>query len=243
MNWRIIHDRRARLALACDKLAAKEDVGKRFDLVKTVPTLWQGNDLNELTEVSLPDCWVLKPNHAAGFVCFGMGKVEPSSIPDLTRATKGWLEFDKSVRDGEWAYGTARKMFLVEPMIGGGPNPPIDLKGYVFGGRLAFWHLDLGRGRDQRRAFFSAEGSRLEVRLRYPDAGHVEPPANLAAMNRAAEELAEGLDMARVDLYSVEGEIIFGELTVYPSGALEMPLPEGLDEQWGRLWNLPSKLT
>ena len=239
VNWRIINDRRNELAVACDKLLIKERIGAMAAQVEIIPTIWQGSKLGDLVGVELPEYWVLKPNHAAGLVCFGRGLVESGDLPALEHATEGWLVFDKWKRDGEWGYRDAQRTFIVEPMIGGGPNPPRDLKGYVFGGRLAFWHLDIDRGRGQTRAFVSPDGERLPFGLRYPDAGPVEPPENLKDLNRAAEALAEGLEMVRVDLYSIGHRVIFGELTVYPNGAINEPRPRGTDEKWGQLWSLP----
>lgn len=238
VNWRILNDRSPWIAESCDKLALKAAVQGRSENVRIPPVLWHGRDLSELVDVDLPEYWVLKPNHAAGLVCFGKGVVNEEGVSNLEVVTAGWLSFDKYRRDGEWGYRWPERTFLVEPMIGGGPHPPNDFKGYVFGGRLAFWHLDIDRGRGQTRAFLDRDGKQFEAWMRYPPAGPVEAPDRLDRMNEAAEQIAGDLDFARVDLYLADEEIWFGELTAYPGSGLEAPGPAGMDERWGELWEM-----
>jgi hypothetical protein len=45
-------------------------------------------------------------------------------------------------------------------------------------------------------------------------------PHNLTEMLAVAEKLSEGFPVVRVDLYSVEGEICFGEMTFTSLGGL-----------------------
>jgi hypothetical protein len=55
-------------------------------------------------------------------------------------------------------------------------------------------------------------------------------------MVELAEILAETLDFIRVDLYNVEGRVLFGELTPYPGGVTMKFLPESMDYALGEKW-------
>jgi hypothetical protein len=55
-------------------------------------------------------------------------------------------------------------------------------------------------------------------------------------MIRIAETLSEDFDFIRVDLYSVNNRIYFGELTPYPAGIESNMLPEAQDWTFGRKW-------
>jgi hypothetical protein len=55
-----------------------------------------------------------------------------------------------------------------------------------------------------------------------------------------ALRLAGNLDFLRVDLYDVDGEVWFGELTPYPAAGLEGWEPNDLDAELGRYWTLPA---
>ena len=60
------------------------------------------------------------------------------------------------------------------------------------------------------------------VREAFPSGLQVEPPRNLSQMISVAENLANDLDFVRVDLYSVAGRLVFGEMTL-ASGAGWIP--------------------
>ena len=59
-----------------------------------------------------------------------------------------------------------------------------------------------------------------------------EEPNNFMEMLNVATELAQGIDYVRVDLYNVDGRIVFGELTSYPqSGRNTYHLENDLDRE------------
>lgn len=112
VNWRILKDRRPLLLGTCDKLWMKEHASAVAPgLVRVPRTYWSGTDLAELASVDLPARWVLKPNHGCKLVHLGEGTPDVQALRALTT---GWLEQDLAARTGEWAYGTARRLLLVE---------------------------------------------------------------------------------------------------------------------------------
>ncbi len=58
-------------------------------------------------------------------------------------------------------------------------------------------------------------------------------------MTEIAVALAGSYDFMRVDLYSVDEDVFFGELTPYPSSGLERFRPGSFDSQLGAKWKLP----
>ena len=56
-----------------------------------------------------------------------------------------------------------------------------------------------------------------------------------------AEKLGIGTDFVRVDLYDVDGRIVFGELTSYPAGGDSPFYPESFNEVFGRPWTVPRR--
>lgn len=56
-------------------------------------------------------------------------------------------------------------------------------------------------------------GSRAEV----PGIGDIQKPEHLEEMLQIAADLAEDFKFVRVDLYEVEGQVRFGELTFSPA--------------------------
>jgi len=161
-------------------------------------------------------------------------------VKRLKAATSDWLSVDFGRTYGEVAHDSAARVFFVEPFLGNGPDPPEDFKGFVFDGRIAFWQVDLGRFGDRSRSFFDPVGQHMDMAIHYPPAGPVPAPKNLETMNRIAGDLGEGLDFVRIDLFNVDGEVFFGELTPFPASGLRVLSPPGTDLSVGKLWRLPS---
>ena len=70
----------------------------------------------------------------------------------------------------------------------------------------------------------------------------MEKPDNLKAMITIASELCQGFPFIRVDLYSVKGKIIFGELTFYPDNGIGPFTPDMYNYFFGDLFILPDKI-
>ena len=74
----------------------------------------------------------------------------------------------------------------------------------------------------------------------FPDAGPLARPDELPELLTAAARLAAGFDFLRVDLYAVDGTVVFGEHTPYPGNGLARICPASFDLELGARWRLPS---
>jgi TupA-like ATPgrasp len=236
VNWRILNDRRQLLEFSCDKLAMKEYVRGIPGLL--VPrTLWVGDNVQELENAELPEHWVLKPNHRSGVVYFGHGRPDIASLMSITR---GWSRSAQSEDYHEWAYTKARPVLLVEELLGEPGSPPEDYKFFAFAGEVAAVQVDVGRHTmHQSRRFYRSDWSPLEV-LYYRPLAPVEPaPVNLEEMISVVKAIGHPFDFMRVDLYSINGATVFGELTPYPGSGLDRFIPRSFDFELGERWELP----
>jgi hypothetical protein len=244
MNWRILKDRREILSWTCDKLAMKDYVSKAEVAqdcgVRMPRTLWSGADVSELADVKLPDHWVLKPNHrSGGQIFFGHGQPD---IAALKKIAHSWLRSFEVSSLHEWAYSRARPLLLVEELIGPPGAPLPDYKFYVFDGEVAFLVLHRDRHTDHRVRLFSPDWTPLEVEvLNYNMASmQADRPANLDKMLAIASELGRPFDFIRVDLYNVDNDVFFGELTPYPASGIDPWAPASFDDELGAKWTLPT---
>ncbi|HEU5354900.1 MAG TPA: ATP-grasp fold amidoligase family protein [Actinocrinis sp.] len=238
VNWRILNDRRPLLEWTCDKLAMK-DYARNAGLQRLhVPhTIWSGSDINELRALDLPEHWVLKPNHRSGLIYFGSGQAD---LPELSAVTASWLDPFESSKLREWAYATARPMFLVEELLGPPGSPPPDYKIFVFGGKPDLIEM-VNRYDGNEQRLYRADWSPLEVLYGPQGIAPIAPrPPDLDVMLEIAQRLGEPFDFIRVDLYAFDGSIVFGELTPYPCGGLERFQPASFDVELGEKWQLPT---
>ena len=236
VNWRVVHDRRPLIGQLGDKLAMKAYAARVLPALRVPRVLWAGTDVAELARVELPERWVLKPNHGTMRVHVGAGHPD---VAELTRVTAGWLD-EPLFRDrGEWVYSQARRLLVVEEYLGSG-EPPADHKFLVFGGRVELVQVDTGRFGSHRRRLYTPDWTPVDVREAVEPGPVTPPPATLAEMTEVAEALGAGFDFVRVDLYDVDGEVWFGELTPYPGGGLDRFDPV-LDRVLGAYWQLPPR--
>ncbi|MCT7657368.1 ATP-grasp fold amidoligase family protein [Mycobacterium deserti] len=241
VNWRILNDRRERIAAACDKMRMKELARAAYPApeLRIPQTYWFGTDLRTAPDLAGLPPWVLKPNHSSGHVVFG-----PSAQTDvaaLVEETDKWAQRNP-VELGEWGYGQARPVLLIEERI---PTPdgtvPADYKFFVFDGQVKTIQVNRGRYRYQTATFLDADWNRLPVEWRImPSADEPRPP-ELEKMLEIARALGSGWDFVRVDLYAVDGSIWFGEYTPYPGSGLLRYTSQKFDVDMGMHWQLPTR--
>lgn len=238
VNWRILNDRRPLLEWTCDKLAMKDYAENAGLASLRVPqTIWSGSDISDLRTVDLPEHWVLKPNHRSGLIYFGSGSAD---VRELATVTATWLDSFESSKLREWAYATARPMFLIEELLGPPGSPPPDYKIFVFDGKPDLIEM-VNRYDGNQQRLYRADWSPLEVLYGPQGIAPVAPrPPDLDLMLDIARQLGEPFDFIRVDLYAFDGSIVFGELTPYPCGGLERFQPASFDAELGEKWQLPT---
>lgn len=222
-----------------------------------------GNILNEQYGVykkteeidfnTLPDKFVIKATVGAAsqqvFVCTDKSKVNWN---ELKEKIDGWMyeNPDKPRKNAgrEWAYNNIKQRLVVEKYIDSSScaNGLLSYKIFCFNGKAKFLYViaDVKDGFfDAGYGIYSTDFERLpynrvgEVALELTDG----KPDNFKEMISIAEKLAEGLPHVRVDLYNVQGEIIFGEMTFYNDSGYMKYDPDEFDFIAGDMFELPQK--
>ena len=233
LNWRILSDRRPELAWTCDKLQMK----RRAQLagVPSPTTYWVDDDIASLAKATLPNHWVLKPNHRTGLIYFGNGKPD---IDRLREITTGWIEEMQSHLLGEWAYSKARRCLFVEQRLEA-TRTPSDYKFYVMSGQTVLIQVDSDRFGNHRRNMYTPQWQPIDFDYHSLKGNEVPPPKKLSELKSAAERIAGDLDFLRVDLYLVGDQIYFGEVAAYSGSGLDRCRFYAYDLQLGSQWRLP----
>jgi hypothetical protein len=243
--WRTLYDRRPIFVTAADKHASKQMALERCPWIRVPETIWKGKDVAELVGLDLPERWVLKPNNSTHRVIFGAGQVSAERAKEFAIETEGWADtpYQPNARAGTrryWCEAAAENCLLVEEFIGGGSEPPSDIKFFVFHGRVEVILICPDRYSNPHRAYLDRNWKILPVRDNKQQIGEVELPEMKAKLFEAAEAISGDLDFGRVDLYEAGGAIWFGELTLYSGSGLTRLLPHRFDREWGEFWTLPS---
>jgi TupA-like ATPgrasp len=145
---------------------------------------------------------------------------------------------------GEWAYKDVQPKLFCEEYLGTDQGCPIDYKFFCFAGKVRFIQADFDRLTAHKRNIYDCDWNLLDVQYRLPkkpDAA--DRPRNLSEMKSIAEQLSDGIDFVRVDLYDLGDRVVFGELTNYPVSGNGRFQPGEWDLTFGSYWHLEPRDT
>lgn len=241
IQYRKLRDRRPLLTLLVDKYSVRDYVAKKYGAQVLPKLLFVTETPSDIPFDTLPDRFVVKPTHGAGWVSIVTDKrsIDPAEI---IRQCNFWLSQNYYDWTREWAYRDVKPRILVEEFIGAEDGTiPIDYKFFVFGGKIALVQVDIGRFKNLRRNIYDTAWRRIDVALDFPNSlDDVPRPPHLDAMIDCARILAEGIDFVSVDLYDTNGKVYFGEFTLAPGHGFMRFSPKTFDDYLGGLWTLPS---
>lgn len=236
---RMLHDRNPQLTMLCDKLRVREYVARRIGTDHLIPLLWSGTQPEQIPFKELPSQFVIKASHGCHYNILVKDKSEcdPRNI-QLKLAE--WLRTnycEDYFLGVEWGYKHVSPAIIIESFIGENGKPPVDYKFYCFSGRVEVLTLHFDRFEDHKTSSFDRDFQPHEFTYHFGQwSGECRRPPNFEAMVELAESLAREFDFMRVDLYSVEDKIYFGELTPYPGGVSTKFLPASQDWILGEKW-------
>lgn len=231
VQHRKLYDRDPRLPVLADKCSVKAWVASKLGSSWVIPTLWHGAVLP--SDPLWPKPFVIKSRHGCNQTRFVFENT--ANWLSIRRDSARWMKSRYGGWLSEWLYGDIPRGLLVEPFIGESTTLPIDYKFYVFGGRVEYVQVHLGRG--SRHRWIVLDRAWRRVSAASEDADPVRPPA-FTQMVAGAETLGQGFTFVRVDLYDGVIGPLFGEMTFYPGSGLDRFNPISLDGRMGCDWRL-----
>jgi TupA-like ATPgrasp len=240
---KMLYDRRPVLTRIADKLQARDYVAERIG-EGYLTTLYQVcRSPDEIDWGKLPRRFVIKTNHGSGMYILVLDK----SGVDVSAAAaqlNAWIAINFYDRFLEWAYRDIRPAIFIEEMLTEESGAmAANWKFFTFDGRAEFLRVDLDWLGQPRINNYDRRLNRLPFRGRYQPNSPIDPkfPENIDLMFSLADRLGSGLDFIRVDMYNLNGRIVFGELTNYPGVGLDPFYPAEFDEVFGSKWRLPPR--
>lgn len=231
-----------------DKYAVREFVKKRMGTDRYLNEVYQIVSRPEEIDFSaLPGQFVIKTTDGGSgdniLICRDKDTLDiPKAISDIRQ----WQRKKYAVISREWAYGTEQgSRILVEKLLEDPSNPDGSIDDYkfmCFGGKVKRMYVDKGRFSTHIRTIYDENGEWLKgVEYAYAESDERIPmPGNLTEMISVAEQLAAGFPFARIDLYNIQGKVLFGEITFYPASGYSWFNPDTEDIKWGSFFDTES---
>jgi hypothetical protein len=181
-----------------------------------IPTLGVWNSFDEIDFDKLPNQFVLKTTHDSG----GVVVCPDKSKLDIAKAKK---KLEKSLNNNffyehrEYPYKNVKPRIIAEKfMVDESGTELKDYKFFCFNGKCKMLFIATDRPVDTRFDFYDTQFKHLPFKQGHPLASkEIKKPKGFEKMVEIAEKLGKGFPHVRVDLYDINGQIYFGELTFF----------------------------
>jgi len=241
--FKMLHDRRPLLTRMADKVQARDYVAEKIGAQFLSRVYQICSSADDIDWQRLPQSFVIKANHGCRMNIFIRDKSEVN-VAEVSSQLKSWLNTNFYFLYREWCYRDVRPLIMIEELLAGEQGRGLlDWKFWVFHGRVKYLEVGMGPRGKRTGNIYDRQLRRVNVRLPHRSNDVDDPvfPVNIETMFSLAETLASGLDFLRVDLYNVDGRIVFGELTNYPGAGRHLFTPPEFDEVIGRNWQCPAR--
>ena len=242
LQWLKLYNRKPEYTTMVDKYAVKEYVAKKIGTEYIIPTLGVWNKADDIDWEKLPNQFVLKTTHGGGgcdvIICKDKSTFDrEAAIKKLNNSLKS--DIYRIYR--EWPYKDVPKRIIAEKYMTDLGKDLDDYKIHTFNGVPKFILVCKDRFKGNMiDDFYSPDWKLLDVRRPGHPNSH-EPqdkPKELAEMLRLSEVLSKDIPFLRVDFYTSNNKVYFGELTFFPASGMSKFEPEKWDEIFGDWLNL-----
>ncbi len=251
IQWLKLYDRTELHTTCADKYAVREFVNNKIGEKYLIPLIFETSDYKDVNRSLLPDYPVIiKASHDSGSYLIVWDKNNFSEQKFYSIA-KQWFDrnFYKITR--EWQYKNIEPKIIIEKLLCDEyKNIPNDIKFHCIDGEVVAIQYDIDRGKETHaRNWYDKNWNRVPFKWcsvkngkkTEPTIDKIEKPSNLDELVGIAEKLSNDFIYCRVDLYTINNEIYFGEITFHHDSGF-MPIePYEWDLKLGSLIDL-SKL-
>lgn len=248
INWLKIYNRNPLYPTLVDKAEVKNIVSSIIGKDKIIKTLGVWDNYDDIDFDSLPNQFVLKSTNGGG----GTGVIICKDKRSFDhKAAKKKLESSMNFNwryEREWVYRDIRPRIIAEEyMFNEDGTDLADWKIHCFNGepRLLFYASDRYNPKEHLKFdWYDMDLQHLPIKSKgYGNANRVIVPfPEWEQMKKIARDLSEGMPYVRVDLYLINHQIYFGELTFFHDGGVVALEPQKWEYIFGSWIELPEKI-
>lgn len=245
IQWLKLYDRNPLYINMVDKANVKKIVEKKIGNKYIIPTLGIWNNPEEIDFDMLPSQFVLKCTHDSGGVVICKNKKE-LDIEKTKRKLAKCLNNDYYMQNREWPYKMVERKIIAEQYMEDKETKELmDYKFFCFWGIPKFMFIATDRMNPKEETkfdFYDMEFNHLPFENGHPNSKkEIKKPKQFDKMIEISKKLSNGFPHVRIDLYEINGEIYFGEYTLYHWSGLKKYVPDKWDYIFGKEIELPKK--
>lgn len=245
IQWLKLYNRNPLYTKLVDKCEVKKYVSEKIGEQYVIPTLGVWRKFDDIDFDALPDKFILKTTNGSHTLI----KCEDKKTFNKNVARKRfckWLKISPYNTYREWAYKDVEPRIIAEKYMVDGSNKELtDYKFFCFNGRAVYCQVIADRSSYETIDFYDRNWVHQEFVGLNPGVKNAKQIQNIpykySEMIDIAEKLSEGIPFVRVDLYSINDSIYFGEMTFYPAAGEGVFTPEIWDKRLGDMIILPEK--
>lgn len=252
LQWYKLYYKNPLMIQCVDKYDVREYVKSKGLEEILIPCYGVFDSADDIDWDSLPNQFVMKDTLGSGGASVIIVKDKSKEdINELKRRATKWTQIPAHRRDGgrEWPYYSGKnhriiieKFLEADPQLGG----LIDYKFFCFNGVPTWIYVlaDRNLGNGVGVGIYSSLFEKMNV-LRAderPLERVIEKPVTFERMKKVSAKLSAEFPEARIDLYEVDGEVKFGEITFYDGSGYMTFAPDSFDEKFGESFVLPNNL-
>lgn len=238
LQWLKLYDRNPKYTTMVDKYEVKKYVAEIIGEEYIIPTLGVWDKPQDIDWNSLPNQFVLKTTHGGGgngvIICKDKELLDKRAI---IKQLESSLDKDLYKEFREWPYKNVKKRIIAEKYMTDSKGELNDYKFTCANGNVHNVMICCDRGIGETKFyFFDNKWNLLRLNKRgkeAPDNFSLPKPKNLDNMFNLAQKLSMNLPYSRIDLYNIDGDIYFGEITFYPASGFDSNLLEETDILFG----------
>lgn len=245
IQWLKLYNRKDEYTMMVDKYEVKHYVSSIIGEKYIIPTIGVWDNFEEIDFNTLPNQFVLKTTQGshASIICRDKKNfdIEAARLFFKHNQYKSPYNLYK-----EWAYKNVKPRIIAEIyMESPGQSDLIDYKFFCFNGKALYCQVIKDRTEDETIDFFDRNWIHQEFIGLNPNVHNsitpIQRPKKYDEMLTIADKLSQQIPFVRIDLYDINDEIYFGEITFYPAAGFGQFKPQEWDKRLGYLINLPQK--
>lgn len=249
LQWYKLYYKNPKMIQCVDKYDVREYVKSKGLEDILIPCYGVYDSADDIDWDRLPRQFVMKDTLGGGGTSVVIVKdKEAEDIEKLKAKCREWTSIDAHKRGGgrEWPYYSGKNhRIIIEKYIDSDRNVGglTDYKFFCFDGKAAYLYVITDRefGNGAGVGIYNSDFRRIKVQRvdERPLKRFIEKPENYEALKEVAEKLSDQYPEARIDLYDVDGQIMFGEITFFDGSGYMSFDPDKFDFKLGECFKIP----